>query len=154
MDIMPLFWERFLEKVKVYDIRIIEEVYDEIQQQKDDLSIWLKENKKHFNVQETDREILRYYQVIINKMQNEKRIERKKMVQKYNAAALEELQEVSNADPFIVAHAMSHALSIVVTNEKYEKDIVRKVKIPNMCKKMNVRYIDFLTFLRKIDFEM
>lgn len=39
---------------------------------------------------------------------------------------------------------------VIVTQEKYEPGIKNRVKIPNVCKKFNVIYIDLLKFIREI----
>jgi len=39
---------------------------------------------------------------------------------------------------------------IVVTQEKYEPNIKKQVKIPNVCEAFNIKYINLLQFMREI----
>ena len=36
-----------------------------------------------------------------------------------------------------------------MTLEKYDADIRRRVKIPNVCREFGIKYIDLLQFMRK-----
>ncbi|NLC38872.1 MAG: DUF4411 family protein, partial [Clostridia bacterium] len=39
---------------------------------------------------------------------------------------------------------------VIVTQETYQPEIKRRVKIPNICKEFNIHYIDMLRFIRDI----
>jgi len=41
--------------------------------------------------------------------------------------------------------------NVIVTNEKYEPDIKKKIKIPNICHEFSINYIGLLEFMRELD---
>ncbi|MCB9548050.1 MAG: DUF4411 family protein [Myxococcales bacterium] len=53
---------------------------------------------------------------------------------------------LAGADPLLIAHALAHGLT-VVTNEK-RADTPKKVKIPNVCLGLGVRYATIFDCLR------
>jgi Domain of unknown function (DUF4411) len=53
----------------------------------------------------------------------------------------------AKADPLLVAHAMAHE-GTVVTHESYVPANSRKVKIPNVCEAMDVKWINCFEMLR------
>ena len=54
---------------------------------------------------------------------------------------------LDRADPWVIAHAIVNG-GTVVTHEKRNPDASYKVKIPNMCERFNVNYIDAYQMLR------
>lgn len=65
--------------------------------------------------------------------------------QGYEAAAVNTFLQV--ADCYLVAHALAHSL-VVVTHEKPEAT-VRKVKIPNACIGLKIRFMNPFEMLRR-----
>jgi hypothetical protein len=55
----------------------------------------------------------------------------------------------SLADPWVIAHAMDEG-AIVVTKENEILGSSKKIKIPNVCKKMGVPCIDDFQFIREV----
>jgi len=55
------------------------------------------------------------------------------------------------ADGWLVAYGQVHAM-VVVTHEAYDAQSKRDVKIPNVCREFDVRYVDTFDMLR--DFEV
>lgn len=54
---------------------------------------------------------------------------------------------LDRADPWVIAHAIVNG-GTVVTHEKRNPDVSRKVKIPNVCERFNVNCIDVYQLLR------
>ena len=52
------------------------------------------------------------------------------------------------ADGWLVAYAMGGNTHVVVTNEVYDPNIRREVKLPNICKQFEVDYQDTYEMLR------
>lgn len=59
-------------------------------------------------------------------------------------------QFASCADSWLIAHAFAKKYTIV-TLEKFDPAIKRKVKIPNVCKNFNIRYTDLFNFMRSVN---
>lgn len=53
------------------------------------------------------------------------------------------------SDGWLIAYAKVKGLT-VVTHEKFNAYIKRKIPIPNVCKVFNVQYIDTFNMLRKL----
>ena len=121
-DIMPGFWRQFLEKIDG-KVVLIDKVKEEIFSGNDQLSDWLRENQACFiqNVADNPR---------------------------YSEAAKEEFARV--ADSWICAHALAHKY-VVVTEETYDPNSKKRVKIPNICKDYEIEYIDMIRFFREIE---
>ena len=66
--------------------------------------------------------------------------------QSYTAQALREFKSETRADAWLCAQALASDLTLVT----YEtlSNSVRKVKIPNVCKGLGIRYIDGFDFMR------
>ena len=65
----------------------------------------------------------------------------------YTEAAKVEFANV--ADGWVVAYAKENAL-IVVTEEVHNRDIKRKVPIPNLCIRFDVEYMNTINMLREL----
>ena len=66
--------------------------------------------------------------------------------------AKEEFADESKADAWLVAHALA-TKRIVVTEEKFGRDIKKRIPIPNVCKEFDIRYmihIDTFDMLRNL----
>lgn len=122
-DIVPSFWKQLVEGV-ADKVVIIKEVEDEILNgYKDDLQIWLNENIINFTSSKIpDNEVITAYRVIISSI-NENA--------DYTSAAKTEFAGV--ADSWLCAYALAKKYTIV-TLEKYNAGVRRKIYIPNICK--------------------
>ncbi len=62
---------------------------------------------------------------------------------------------LSSADPWVIAYAKAHQLTVVtmesLKNEQPDQNrkIGGKIHIPNVCKRVGVRYLDTFAFLRE-----
>lgn len=54
----------------------------------------------------------------------------------------------SMADPWVIAHAMAENAT-VVTKEEKAPDVTKKIKIPNVCDNMGVKYLNDFDFIRE-----
>lgn len=66
---------------------------------------------------------------------------------RYTPLAKEEFASV--ADSWLCAYALTYD-EIIVTEEIYDADIKKRVKIPNVCEEFGIRCINLLQFIRKI----
>ena len=70
--------------------------------------------------------------------------------EQFTGAAKAEFADVDNADAWVIAFAKAMQLT-VVTHEKANPDIKRKVPIPNVCEALGVSYIDTFAMLRALN---
>jgi len=54
-----------------------------------------------------------------------------------------------SADGWLVAYAMTKG-GIIVTHERYSKDKLIKVPLPNVCRNFGVQYVDTFKMLREL----
>ena len=62
--------------------------------------------------------------------------------------AKQEFAELDNADAWIIAHAMEHNF-VIVTEEKYNPDVKKRIMIPNVAKDHNVETMTLFEFMEK-----
>ncbi len=120
----PDYWQILNELGEQGKIFIPELVYEEIIRTEDELSAWLKKSKISINrisepITKLIREILEEYPLLVD-----------------NTRAR------SLADPWVIAHA-KHEESIVVTKEEKVTALnSNKIKIPNVCENMGIKWIN------------
>lgn len=137
-DIAPSFWNQLKEKGR-NKVVLIDKIRDEIYENEDELSNWLETAEKYFIIRaSSDENILSNYTRIINFIQSS---------EQYKASAKAEFASV--ADSWLCAHALAYGY-IIVTQEKYEPNIKKQVKKPNVCEAFNIKYINLLQFMREI----
>lgn len=140
MDIFPSFWEQLIEKGSSKVI-VLDKVYDEIIEDyngEDELKTWVLDNKNNFcNIVSSDEDIILEYKKIANEIQKSKR---------YKDPAKHEYFDV--ADSWICAAAKAKDL-VIVTNE-VSSNAQNRVKIPDVCEKFNIKYINSIKFIREL----
>lgn len=143
-DLVPSFWDKLKEYIKNKKVLIIDWVKKEIEEEKEDLlTKWLKnEFDKNDFVSTDNKKIIAQYEEIINWVQNNPQ---------FNDEAKADFAD--GADGWLVAYAKVNDC-IVVTQEKFRPDIKRRVPLPNVCKKFEVKYINLFEMLRRLKFKI
>ena len=60
-----------------------------------------------------------------------------------------------NADTWLVAFALTNPEEyMIVTFEKEDKHIKRKIPIPNACVEHNIKYVDLFQMLKDLHFKL
>lgn len=137
-DVVPSFWEQLIEKA-AHKIIILEAVQKEILRGNDLLAEWYNEESSNFTVAKIpEQEVIKAYSEIINSVNSNGQ---------YLQSAKVEFASV--ADSWLCAYGLAYEATIV-TLETYEKERRNRVKIPNVCREFDVRYIDLLEFMREI----
>lgn len=137
-DVWPTFWLRMSELIKAGLIFSSIKVKEEIARGKDELVSWLEANApSEFYFQIDELVLTKYSRTVAWAMGNPV----------YTDAARHEYAHV--ADAYIVATAASRNLTIV-TNELPDASCKRRVKIPDACEAMGVRYCDLNTVFREL----
>ncbi|MGI6551864.1 MAG: DUF4411 family protein [Bacillota bacterium] len=137
-DIAPSFWRQLAEKSK-QKVVLLDKIKVEIAKNDDKLAQWLAENDHCFLTKSiNDTEIVSNYSKIITSVKSNRQ---------YTESAKIEFANI--ADSWLCALAITYNY-VIVTQETYQPEIKRRVKIPNICKEFNIHYIDMLRFIRDI----
>jgi predicted nucleic acid-binding protein len=132
----PDYWKILNELGKNGKIFIPELVYEEIIRTEDDLSKWLKESK-----------------IPINKISEPVTICLRKIyaADPAHKNLVDNTKARSLADPWVIAHALYENATVVTKEEKVTALNSNKIKIPNVCDNMGIRWINDFQFIEELD---
>lgn len=133
-DFCPAFWEWLEIQNDAGIVASIEKVADELYEGGDELSDWAEERGDAFFIPPDDA-VLPVLQTVSDWASG----------QGYEPAAVATFFDV--ADYWLVAHALAHRC-VVVTHER-AADSARKIKIPNVCIGLGIRFISPYDMLRR-----
>ncbi|MBS1517601.1 MAG: DUF4411 family protein [Bacteroidetes bacterium] len=133
-EFCPDFWEILKQLGNQNRIFICTEVYDEIKKTEDDLYKWLKDSK--IPVKKTSEAVINCLKDI-----NSNPIHLK---------LADNTKSRSLADPWVIAHAMNQKAVVVTKEEKITAENSPKIKIPNVCDNMKVRWINDFGFIKEV----
>lgn len=137
-DIVHSFWTELEKQAANGRVVSIDRVKEEIDRGDDELKRWANTRFNPYFESTWSQEIITTYREIIEWVHNHSQ---------YNESAKREF--ANGADGWLIAYAKIHDY-IVVTNERYNREIKRKVPIPNVCKQFNVPYVDIFKMLRDL----
>lgn len=137
MDFCPAFWDWLVESNRAKKVFSVDKVRDELKARRDQLSDWAKSRGCDFFITSENREVLLTIKSI------------KDCIDNNNYSEAHKRKFMKGADCWLIAHAKVRDLT-VVTREVYNKN-TKKVKIPNICKQMNIRYTSLFSMLRTED---
>lgn len=118
-------------------IFIPELVHEEIIRTDDDLSDWLKNS--NIPVRKIDEPVTRCLQSIYSNNPLHKNL-------------VDNVKARSLADPWIIAHAINDKAVVVTKEEKVTALNSQKIKIPNVCDNMGIRWINDFEFIAELGF--
>ena len=132
----PDYWKILNELGKQEKIFLPEEVKDEIVRTDDDLAKWLKSSS--IPVHKPDEIVISCWQKILK-------------ADPMHKLLVDNIKGRSLADPWVISHAMKMN-AIVVTKENKETALnTKRIKIPNVCDNMGVRWINDFEFIQELD---
>lgn len=136
-EIAPSFWEQVINNGD--SIILAEEVKKEIFHIDDRLSKWLKNNIESFNYIKPNSGILECYSEIVSFVDDNYENDVKKN------------EFFKGADGWLCAYSKFYQCPIV-TFETYNPNETTssKIKIPNICKQLDLKYIDLFEFMKRI----
>lgn len=138
MDVYPSFWQTLSKLAAKGEFRSIKKVEDEIRKGKDELVDWIDNNlPQDFFIPENGNTITALSTVSQWTTLN----------QVYTPAAKNEF--VSVADSWIVAEALSQAVT-VVTHETSDPLCRKRVKIPDVCNAVGVKFCNLNDAFRSL----
>lgn len=141
MAICPGYWRWVEAQSLVGDVASVESVRDELLQGNDELEAWAKANKEVFLPVSDDPTQQAFVQVAAFAEGAAKAMK---------PGVLNEF--LAGADPWLIAKAISTG-GVVVTHEKRDPNIKRKLLIPNVCDHFDVRCINTFDLLLKLKAE-
>jgi predicted nucleic acid-binding protein len=128
----PGYWGILSELGNNGKIFIPEMVSEEIMRAEDDLSKWLKGSK-----------------IPIKKITEPVTIHIRKILEDY-PLLVDNTKNHSLADPWVIAHALHENATIVTKEEKVTALNSKKIKIPNVCDKMGIKWINDFQFIDEL----
>lgn len=134
MDFCPAFWDWLVDANHVGKLLSIEAVREDLADAGDQLAEWAKSRDEGFFVAPSERDLPALGQV--TEWINDHQV--------YTGAAKQTF--LSCSDYFIVSQALAGGHT-VITHEKPENS-VKRVKIPNVCVALNIKYMTCWQMLR------
>lgn len=131
-EIVPGFWYWLLKAAVQKRICSIKNVYQELLDYKDELTEWTKKNSQIFV--DIDEETSSFHRRILPWVE-----------QNYEKSGVNRFAD--GADPWLVAYAGAHGLTLV-TQEKARQKSRTKVKIPDVCDHFKVKYCNTFEMLK------
>ncbi|HXF66131.1 MAG TPA: DUF4411 family protein [Burkholderiales bacterium] len=139
-DLAPAFWQGLVQKAQDGRLHSIDRVKDEIDRGKDELAQWAAGDFDQWFVSTEDGSVLAEYRLLMGWAAKH---------HQFTDAAKVEFADEKNADAWLVAYVKVTG-GIVVTNEKFDANIRRKIKIPNVCQAFAVAYVNVFQMLRAL----
>lgn len=139
-DLVGAFWKQLVAHAKSGRIISIDRIKDELQDEKykgDQLAVWACNDCAHA-FESTDRpDVIDHFTKIMQ------------WVQGFDFTEPAKAEFAASPDGWLIAYAKA-AGHTLVTHESYEPDRKNKVKIPNVCKKFSVPYVNTFAMLRDL----
>lgn len=132
----PDYWNILIELGRQDKIFIPEYVYEEIIRTEDDLSKWLKDSEIPI------KKISEPVTICLKKIYSSNPI---------HINLVDNTKSRSLADPWVIAHALHENATVVTKEEKVTALNSSKIKIPNVCDNMGVRWINDFQFIDELD---
>jgi predicted nucleic acid-binding protein len=132
----PDYWEILNELGKQHKIFVPEYVFEEIVRTEDNLSKWLKNSE--IPVKKVSEQVANCLKTVYSS--NTSHIN---LVDNTKARSL--------ADPWVIAHSIHENATVVTKEEKVTAINSSKIKIPNVCDNMGVRWINDFQFIDELD---
>jgi predicted nucleic acid-binding protein len=132
----PDYWKVLTEIGKQQLIFIPEMVFEEITRTEDDLSKWLKKSKIPIH------KITQPVTTCLQKIYSENPLHKN---------LVDNTKNRSLADPWVIAHAIHEKATVVTKEEKVTAINSKKLKIPNVCDNMGVRWITDFQLIDELD---
>lgn len=132
----PSYWD-VLNKLGTEEIIFIPEtVFEEITRTDDELSSWLKESK--IPIHGINENVTACLQSIYAKDPVHKNL-------------VDNIKSRSLADPWVIAHALNEKATVVTKENKETALNTKRIKIPNVCDNMGVRWINDFDFIKELN---
>lgn len=138
MDFCPGYWDWLDHQFDLGMLASIILVYKELESSGDELSAWVKNRKQQFLEVSDNTTQEQFIQIA----------EHSQTLQNMQPGNIENF--LAGADPWLIAKAKT-LNAVIVTQEVLAPESARKIKIPNVCKKFGVQYMNTFQLLRKLE---
>jgi Domain of unknown function (DUF4411) len=135
-NICPDYWDILIGLGNKNIVFLPEIVFEEITRTEDDLSNWLKGSK--LPIHKISEPVTRCLQRIYSQNPNHKNL-------------VDNTKQRSLADPWVIAHAMNEEATVVTKENKETALNTKRIKIPNVCDNMGLRWINDFEFIQELD---
>ena len=140
-DIHPGFWDCLYHLFLSNQVTSIDHVRMELLRGNDTLSDWISETPERFFASSNDQSVVNLYTTIIDWLNNESQ---------YTDQA--KFEFANGADGWLVSYALVNRLKLV-TEEVYDRNIRKRVPLPNVCRNFDVESLNTFTLLRQLDIQ-
>lgn len=146
-DIAPGFWEALVQHAQSGSIISIDRVKAEIDQGNDQLKDWANKDFHHWFDSTNQDDVVEAYGKVMNWAYSQPQ---------FMDAAKNEFAQQDNADPWLISYTVAYnenELSnklFVVTQETFDPNVKRRIKIPNACRAFNIEHVDVFQMLRAL----
>lgn len=134
--ICPDYWDILIELGTQNLIFLPETVFEEITRTEDELSEWLKRSK--LPIRKISQSVTRCLQNIYAQNPNHKNL-------------VDNIKQRSLADPWVIAHAIDENATVVTKENKETALNTKRIKIPNVCDNMGLRWINDFEFIQELN---
>jgi hypothetical protein len=142
LDIAYSFWNKVKELAETGRIISIDKVKAELYDKNDDLEAWCKANLPEDFFKSTDEVMTEYGSVTSWAIS---------MNHHYLPNALNEFLDADEADAFLVAYSLADKDNrVLVTQEKSQPTRKNKIKIPEACNSIDVRFLNTIEMFREL----
>lgn len=132
------YWGILSELGKQDRLFLPQKVYEEITRTDDDLAKWLKQsNIPEYKIDGPVTEALRTIYA----------------ANPAHQTLVDNTKSRSMADPWVIAHAMKEKATVVTKEEKVTASNTNKIKIPNVCDNMGVRWINDYKLVEELNIQ-
>jgi rRNA-processing protein FCF1 len=132
----PDYWEILIELGKQEKIFIPEYVSEEIVRTEDDLAMWLKGS--NIPMKKVSEQVANCLKIIYSSNPIHQNL-------------VDNTKARSLADPWVIAHALHENAVVVTKEEKVTALNSVKIKIPNVCDNMGIRWLNDFQFIDEIN---
>ncbi|NVO10275.1 MAG: DUF4411 family protein [Bacteroidales bacterium] len=142
LDVVSSFWNKVKQLADEEKIISIDKVKDEIYKNDDALKIWCEDNLSDNFFKDSSQSMLKYRQVAAWAASRNTH---------FSPNAIAEFLDAEEADAFIIAYALTDNTNrIIVTQEVSDPNCKRKIKIPDVCISLNIRYVNVIDMFRQL----
>ena len=143
LDLAPSFWSWLDEQLKAGVLCTSSLVYGEILGKDDGLAKWAKVRKGYAYSPEPDGDVQKVYREIAEYVE-----------EKYQSTSPAKVGDfLAKADCWIIAHAKAKGGTVVTRESKVDKTS-QTPKVPNVCEKFDVPFIETKELLKLLKFKL
>jgi hypothetical protein len=143
-DIVPSFWRKLKSKADQGIVLSVDRIQHEINKygEEDELKNWVNSEFCDCFIPSGDVNVINAYREVITWATSQTQ---------YTPAAQSEFASVG--DSWLIACAKAHNY-VLVTHEVFDPNVRRRIPIPNVCRGLNVEYINTFNMLRRLGIKL